>query len=199
MYGLQKEGGDNKMEQKRNCRICGKNKSISDFYPTYVKGRGQRRVCKKCFLKQNKEYQLAHREEKLTYLKNYYKSHKDRARELSRKRKKERLATDPVYKAKRHAQLSIWKAFNNQGQISEEKARYWVGCSAAELTKHLKRTWKNEYGVEWVGQPYNIDHIVPLLKAQTEEQVRQLCHYTNLRLITPEDNFKKGLKERRIK
>lgn len=185
------------MEQIRRCRICGKDKSVSEFYPTYAKGGGGRRVCKRCFLRQNREYHEKHRGERLVYLKEYHQAHRERAREANRTRQRQRLATDPVYKAKRHAQLSIWRAFNKQGQISPEKIRYWVGCSADELTEHLKRTWKNEYGTEWNGQPYNVDHIIPLLTAKTIEDIKVLCHYTNLRLITPRDNFVKGLGERR--
>lgn len=185
------------MEQTRKCRICGKDKSVSEFYPTYAKGGGGRRVCKRCFLRQNTEYHEKHRDERLAYLKEYHQAHKERARETNRTRRKQRLATDPVYKAKRHARLSIWKAFNKQGQISEEKVKKLVGCPSRELISYLKQTWVAQYGVEWAGQPCNIDHIVPLVEAQTEEQVKQLCHYTNLRLVTPEENFKKGLKERK--
>ena len=176
--------------------MCGKNKSISEFYPTYARSGGVRRVCKKCFLRQNREYHEKHRSKRLEYLKEYHQAHRERAREANRTRQRQRLATDPVYKAKRHAQLSIWKAFNKQGQISPEKIRYWVGCSADELTEHLKRTWKNEYGTEWDGEPYNIDHITPLATAKTEEDVLRLCRYINLRLLTPEDNLAKGLLER---
>lgn len=186
------------MEQNRTCRICGKTKKLSDFYPCYDKGGSIRRICKQCFLEKNKKYQLEHREEKLAYLRGYYRKNKDKLREQSRARQKERLATDPIYKAKRQAQLSIWKAFNNNGCISSEKIKYWVGCSADELTDHLKRTWRKEYHMEWDGQPYNVDHIIPLITARTIEDVKRLNHYTNLRLITPEDNFAKGLKERAL-
>lgn len=184
------------MEQSRVCRVCGELKKTSEFYPCYDKAGSKRRVCKLCFLEQNKRYQLEHREEKLAYLKKYHKKNKDKIREQSRVRRKERLVTDPIYKAKRQAQLSIWKAFNGNGRISMDKIKYWVGCSADELTDHLKRTWKEEYHTEWNGQPYNVDHIIPLVTAKTVEDIRQLSHYTNLRLVTPEDNFAKGLRER---
>lgn len=47
-------------------------------------------------------------------------------------------------------------------------------------------------GVEWIGQPCHIDHIIPLATAHTVEDVYRLCHYTNLRLLTPEDNMDKS-------
>ena len=187
------------MGQSRICRVCGKSKMSTDFYPCYDKAGNIRRVCKRCFLEQNRQYQLEHREEKLAYLREYHRKNKDRVREQSRAQRKKRLATDPIYKTKRQAQLSIWKAFNGNGYISMDKIKYWVGCSADELTAHLKRTWEEEYHVKWNGQPYNVDHIIPLVTARTVEDVRRLNHYTNLRLITPEDNFAKGLRERGLR
>ena len=185
------------MEKVKICKMCGKEKPISDFYPCYAKKDWRRRECKQCTLKAQKHYTLEHKEEKAEYLKKYNQENKEKIRRVSQKRNNERLRIDPIYRAKRHARLYIWKAFNKQGKISEEKVKKLVGCPSGELTSYLKQTWATQYGTEWAGQPCNIDHIVPLLEAQTEEQVKQLCHYTNLRLVTPEENFKKGLKERR--
>jgi hypothetical protein len=38
---------------------------------------------------------------------------------------------------------------------------------------------------------YHIDHITPLVTAKTENDVIRLCHYTNLQLLTKEDNLEK--------
>lgn len=187
------------MEKTKICKMCSKEKPISDFYPCYAKKDWHRRECKQCTLLAQKEYALEHKAEKAEYLKKYNQENKEKIRRVSQKRNNERLKIDPIYRVKRHARLSIWKAFNKHGQISEEKVKKLVGCPSGELTSYLKQTWVAQYGVEWAGQPCNIDHIVPLVEAQTEEQVKKLCHYTNLRLVTPEENFKKGLKERRKK
>ena len=40
----------------------------------------------------------------------------------------------------------------------------------------------------------HIDHIIPLAKAKTEEDVYTLCHYTNLQPLWAIDNLKKGSK-----
>jgi hypothetical protein len=50
-------------------------------------------------------------------------------------------------------------------------------------------TWDN-YGVGG----WEIDHIIPLASAKTEEEVYKLCHYTNLQPLWANENFKKGKK-----
>jgi hypothetical protein len=66
-----------------------------------------------------------------------------------------------------------------------------LGISYEKAKQHLERqftkgmTWDN-YG-EW-----HIDHIYPLAKATTEEELIRLCHYTNLQPLWALDNLKKG-------
>lgn len=38
---------------------------------------------------------------------------------------------------------------------------------------------------------YHIDHKIPLATAKSKEDIIKLCHYTNLQLLTAEDNMKK--------
>ena len=45
-----------------------------------------------------------------------------------------------------------------------------------------------------MGKHIHIDHIIPLSSAKTEEEVYELCHYTNLQPLWAEDNLKKGSK-----
>lgn len=152
---------------------------------------------KKAITTKHKIYYEEHREERLKYLHNYYRSNKQKSLEYSSKRNKERLANDPVFKAKRQWRLLTWRAFNKNGEVSLTYAENVLGCSPDFFTSYLKKTWESRYGAKWSGQPYNIDHIIPLLKANTIEEVKELCHYTNVRLLTPEDNMRKGLEERK--
>ena len=59
--------------------------------------------------------------------------------------------------------------------------------------KHLLQTYKNNYGCEWDNiEKIHIDHVIPLAAAHTEEDVKKLCHYTNLQLLKEKDNLYKG-------
>jgi hypothetical protein len=79
------------------------------------------------------------------------------------------------------------------GGVKDAASISYVGCTAAQLRKHLERqfapgmTWQN-HG-EW-----HIDHVVPLAAfdfAAFPAQIKQAEHYTNLRPIWARDNLSK--------
>jgi hypothetical protein len=46
----------------------------------------------------------------------------------------------------------------------------------------------------WLGDAETIDHIVPLHQAKTEDELRRLNHFINLRPLSSSDNAVKGAK-----
>lgn len=102
-----------------------------------------------------------------------------------------RIKKDPVFKATVRIRNLIRTSLLNQGYTKKSKTYTIVGCSYDTLWEHLKRTWKKNYGTEWNGESYHIDHVIPLATAKTEEEIIKLCHYTNLQLLTPFDNMSK--------
>lgn len=142
-------------------------------------------------LKKQKEYAAKHREERKEYLKKYYIRNRERLRIQAKQRQRERLKNDNIYKLKRQTRLMIWRSFNCKGKKKNNHAEDVLGCTLDEFIVHLKRTWLDKYKKEWKGQPCHIDHIIPLATAKTEEDVIKLCHYKNLRLLTPIDNIEK--------
>jgi hypothetical protein len=83
-----------------------------------------------------------------------------------------------------------------RGKVRSGESVRQLGCSAAEAVVHLERqfrprmTWKN-----W-GRVWHVDHIRPLASFDlTEpEQLRQACHFTNLRPLYRVENLAKGAK-----
>lgn len=143
-------------------------------------------------LDSQKEYNKTHREEKKEYLKAYYRANKTRLKEQNLRRQRERLRRDPSFKLKRQARLLIWRSFNHKEYTKPNRSEEILGCKISDFVSYLRQTWLDKYGGEWNGQPCHIDHIVPLAIAKTEEDIVRLCHYTNLRLLTPEDNMEKS-------
>jgi hypothetical protein len=50
-------------------------------------------------------------------------------------------------------------------------------------------SWENYGFYGW-----HIDHIIPLCSAKNEEELKRLCHYTNLQPLWSTDNLSKGSK-----
>lgn len=60
----------------------------------------------------------------------------------------------------------------------------------------MNKTFKNKYGRNFNEEDKTeIDHIIPLNKAKSKEEVLNLCYYKNMRLLLKQDNNKKGNRE----
>ena len=69
-----------------------------------------------------------------------------------------------------------------------------VGCSPEFLKEYFEKQFTEGMSWELMGQHIHIDHIIPLSSANTEEEMYELCHYTNLQPLWAKDNLKKGNK-----
>lgn len=124
------------------------------------------------------------------YCKEYKKRPEVKARNKSLYEK--RMRTDAVYALKIRTRNLIKESLRKGGYKKGTKTQNIVGCSFEYLWSHLLRTWERNYDKSWNGEPYHIDHITPLATAKTEGDIIKLCHYTNLQMLTPEDNLSKG-------
>lgn len=157
------------------------------------------------YLRQAKEQRLKHIDRVRAYKKRYEQENKDKKKKWDKKYRdthhehrneynRIRKENDPIFRLKHQVGGLILQAFKKGGYSKPCKTAQILGCDYETLYKHLTDTWRANYGTEWNGEPYNIDHIVPLATAKSEEDIIRLCHYTNLQLLTPEDNLDKRAK-----
>ena len=59
------------------CKKCGKELPLDEFYKHPQMKDGHVNVCKECFLKRSKQYNLEHKEDIAEYQKQYYADHKE--------------------------------------------------------------------------------------------------------------------------
>ena len=92
-----------------------------------------------------------------------------------------------MYSLKCRISKSISNSLQKEGYTKRSRSHEILGCSYEEFKLHLESkfeswmTWDNrgqfngekDYG-------WDIDHIVPLASATTEEEILRLNHYTNL-------------------
>ena len=139
----------------------------------YYKNRGEILVRRKKWRENNREIARA----------NYIKRMANRTEE-------EKLLAKQVQKMRYALRYNL----KMRGKSKSKYLESITGCTNQILYNHLVSTWERRYGDKWDGQPCNIDHIIPLITADTKEKKEKLCFYKNLQLLTPEDNMRKSTK-----
>ena len=134
-----------------------------------------------------KKYDQENKDKKKKWDKKYRSTHHEQRNEYSRIRKER----DPLFRLKHQIGTLVLNSLKKGGYKKKTKTATILGCDYATFFDHLKATWAKNYGKEWNGEPYHIDHVIPLATAKTEQDVIDLCHYTNLQMLKPEDNMDK--------
>lgn len=138
---------------------------------------------------QNREY---YRENKAIILKKAT-AFKETKREYDREYKRARKKRDPQYKISMYLRTRLYQAIKKESKSGS--AVRDLGCHIGFLRGWLEcgfqdgMTWEN-YG-EW-----HIDHRVPLSSVDLAdpEQLKRVCHWSNLQPLWAEDNLSKGAK-----
>lgn len=204
----------------KNCNKCNIQKSF-DCFDKEKQGRfGLRSDCKSC----RKLYRESRKDIMKVYHQEYYKEHKEEYDKRSnewRKNNKERVAELASLSFKRNREKSykykkeyynkhkddiiyklVYRVRNRTKNAIRAKKFYknfkypdYIGCSREELKLHIEKqftegmTWEKFFSGE-----IHIDHIIPIGKAESPEEVFKLSHYTNLQPLWAKDNLKKGAK-----
>jgi len=119
----------------------------------------------------------------------------DKGRAIRSKRLAEKRKTDPMYKIIDTIKSRLNKYLKASNIDKVNKTFDMVGCTPEFLKQYLEKkfkpgmTWKNHTKKGW-----HIDHIIPISKAETLEDINRLTHYTNLQPMWAIDNLKKGNK-----
>lgn len=190
----------------KTCTECNIEKPFDEFPNCKAGKNGKNSKCRVCVRKKYEiyisdpvVYERRKRVQREHY-RNLNSEQKDRIKLRESKRKDHRSAyarnrrKDPMIAYKERIGASIRKALRKQHLNKETRTAKIVGCSYNELFEYLKHTAVVNYGKYDSSIKYEIDHIIPLSSAKTLEDVEKLNHYTNLQLLTHEDNIKKYTK-----
>ena len=198
---------------KKVCSKCNIEKPLSDFYKRGNGLRSDCKDCCKEYHKifilknpnYNKNYYKANREKEIEkvkryqsknrgkislYNKNYYKNNKKKCDDLSRQwicnnkdkflqRLRDRNLKnyrDPVKSLRYRVSSTLHKTLKRKSKKSSE----YLKCDYDTLLNHLNN---NPYGFMYGDKGLDIDHIIPLSSASTQEELEKLLIYTNLQLL----------------
>lgn len=201
------------MKTVKFCPKCKTEKSVTDFYVDRHSPDGYTTACKACRKAymdgrrdQQKEYRERNKEKLCEGKKRYREQNKEKIYAYDREYKKrdyvkkkankyivEKYNSDDLFRLKMCVRSEIRSGFTRKGFTKSETTEKLVGCTLEEFIGHLKSTYYRNYGIEYDGtQKVHIDHIIPIATAETEEEVKKLCHWSNLQLLNAEDNLAKS-------
>ena len=150
----------------------------------------------------HKKYQQEHKDKVHAWQKKYRDNNKNKILEQQRRYRDnnrakinakaiERLHNDPKHQMKERTRNMLRYALRSKNHRKNSHTKDILGCDINFFCDYLFKTWEKRYGKKWDGEPYHIDHIVPLATAKNETDILRLCHYTNLQMLTPEENMSK--------
>lgn len=201
-YDKNKETPEYKEKKKnRNRRYRNKNKGQQKEYQKKYREKNKDKI--KAYdkehyskIKDDPGFKLKRKE----YHKEYYSKNKDKKKEYSINHKKDRnnresdrYRKDPVYRTSRIISNVIRKSFKKS--TKNRSTINILGCKFDEFKIYIESkfeswmTWDNhglyngEYNFGW-----DIDHIIPISTANTEDEIIKLNHYTNLQPLCSKIN-----------
>lgn len=182
------------------CSECRIEKDLENFNKDKTRKDNHSVYCKDCSKKKWKDYQITNIEKlKQKYKKdklknpNYIKVWYQKNPNYNSNYEKNRRMNDPLFYILKKCRNRIRDYFRLKNEKKNKNTIDLIGCSPLELKKHIENKFME--GMNWENRnQWHIDHIIPLSSAQSEKELYDLCHYTNLQPLWAEDNIKKGNK-----
>jgi hypothetical protein len=123
--------------------------------------------------------------------KSWYDKNKEKIN-AQRKLLRQKYSQDPLYVLAKRIRDRVRESFR-RGRFHKTKTSEILGCDWETAKLHLESQFKE--GMSWLNMgEWHIDHIKPLALATNEEELKSLCHYTNLQPLWAEENIRKGKK-----
>ena len=143
----------------------------------------------------NKDKRKEYYEKNKDRRKEYLEINKDKSRERDREYVKNKSSIDPLYRLKRNMRACILTTLKKREIGKINKTEEIIGCSFIKLREHIENQWEpwmnwSNYGM-YNGDykcGWDIDHLIELKTAKTEEELLNLNHYTNLRPLDTKIN-----------
>lgn len=193
------------------CIVCEKKKELKEFDKKKSALDGYRNQCRSCLYEKRKErfnlltneqkeeHRLKCNERDRKYLKRKIEDPEFKLRKKNKRRENHlKRMEDPIYKLKISFSRRLNRFLKRGGCNKSPNKSYYLdklGCSFEELKTYLESkfedwmTWENygKYNGE-LNYGWDLDHIIPLSKAKTEDDIYNLSHYSNLQPLCSRTN-----------
>jgi hypothetical protein len=165
----------------KKCKICNEDKELTEF-------RDGRNDCKKCENKKRVERKNRQKVEDETFY--------EKQREYDKKRKK--IMRDNFGEDEKFIESVrglIKNVFKNNNYSKDSRTFEILGIDRDGFISHIESQFVD--GMNWENRGlkgWHVDHIVPVSSAKSIDEMIKLNHYTNLRPLWCDENWKKGSK-----
>lgn len=141
-------------------------------------------------------YKLTHKEELKLKAREYYKNSNELIKAKRRAKRIEKLQNDELFKCKEAVRSCIKTALKKNGYSKNgSRTENVIGLSTINFKLYIESkfepwmTWENygKYNGE-LNYGWDIDHIIPISLAKTEEEIIRLNHYINLQPLCSKIN-----------
>jgi len=187
---------------QNKCKACQKryrenNKQKNDAYIKKYRAENKEKIAVSV-----KAYSEKNSEKIADYLALYYGKNKKSILEKQKERKqdichnrrvykKKRMKEDPVYAMAHRLGVLMRNALKHSGYLKSRKTLEALGCTSAQFKDHLERQFLK--GMTWDNRDlWQLDHIMPISSAKTEQEVYDLSHMTNIRPMWAKENMVKS-------
>ena len=148
---------------------------------------------KKKEAKNNKEYKKNNKEKINKSHKDYVAKNRDKVNKKRNEYLKKRKRLDSLFKLTCTLRNRTCGAFKSKFWKKEGSTEILLGTDYETAFQHIENLFTE--GMSWENHgEWHIDHKKPLASAKTEEELKKLCHYTNLQPLWALDNIRKGAK-----
>lgn len=178
---------------------------------TYEKNKEERQIIskeyynknKKIIISRNKDYYYNNIDKYRTTKKEWSEKNKEKIlkkskeyrqknRKLLSEYEKNRRKTDPLFRTIKNVRNRINQYLKSKNYKKNSKSFDLVGCSPKLLKEHIENQFTEGMSWELIGKYIHIDHKIPLSFGKNENEVKKLCHYSNLQPLWAKDNLIKS-------
>lgn len=199
---------DSNSTPTKTCTKCGECKPLTDFYVRAACRMGRHSRCKKCLAQESKQWIASNPDRAKEIQRDFKRKMRETAEgraklskingEYSKRNRltineklRMRRTSDPLFAMKTRYRSIVAKAVHRQGFTKRSIAQDLLGCSWVEFKAHIERQFLK--GMTWDNRSaWELDHIVAISTALSDEDVVALSHFTNLRPLWIDLNRAKG-------
>lgn len=102
---------------------------------------------------------------------------------------------NPILRLSHNIRGRIRQFLKTKNMLKNNKTYSIIGCTPEELKNHLELQFSE--GMTWENYGYygwHVDHKIPLDSGKTEDEIYNLCHFTNLQPMWWNENLSKSNK-----